>query len=186
MNTIDLIIVIALAVFGLLGLIRGFIQEVGSLIGLFVGLFVAGKAAWPVAQYIREGFAQYPAIADMLSYIVAFFLVFFVVTFIFGFLVKVIDKLFNIFAVFPFLKTINRLGGAALGLLEGTLFLAALAYMITTLPLNMKFTDQVKESTGGPVLLGIATVVKPFLPDFKNIDLKQLLPVFTVPSEPKK
>ncbi|MEK7102871.1 MAG: CvpA family protein [Patescibacteria group bacterium] len=186
MNTIDLVILIAFLIFGVLGFVRGFIQEVGSILGLFVGFFVAGKFAWPVAHYIRGGFAQYPAIADVLSYIAGFFLVFLVVTFIFGILVKTVDKLFNLFAILPFLKTINRLGGALVGFLEGALLIATLLYMLTSLPINILFVKQIKESTAGPIFLGIANVVKPFLPDFNAVDLKQLMGPIPSPSEPKK
>ncbi len=186
MNTVDLIVLISLVIFGLLGFMRGFIQEIGSIIGLFVGFFIAGKFAWPVAQYIRGGFAQYPSIADSLSYVVGFFLIFLIVTFLFGLLVKTIDKLFNLFAILPFLKTFNRLGGAIIGVLEGILLIATIAYMVTSLPINMLFSKQISESTSGPIFLGISNVVKPFLPDFKAVDLKQLLVPIPAPIEFKK
>lgn len=186
MNTVDLIVVIALIVFTLLGFMRGFIQEVGSIVGLFLGFFVAGKFAWPVAHYIRGGFVQYPAIADALSYIAGFFLVFILVTFVFGLLVKTVDKLFNLFAILPFLKTINRLGGSVIGLLEGVLFIAVLAFMVTSLPTNFFFAKQISESTSAPIFLTIANVMKPFLPDFKAVDLKQLVVPVPTPIEPKK
>ncbi|MDP2656682.1 MAG: CvpA family protein [bacterium] len=183
MNTIDLTILIVLAVFALLGLIKGFIRQVGSLIGLFVGLFLAGKFVWPVAQYIRGGFAQYPAIADPLSYLVAFFLIFFVVTIIIGILVKAVDKVFNLFAVLPFLKTINRLGGAVLGLLEGAFFVAAVVYILISLPINVGLTEKINTTTTGRFFSTFALTVKPFLPDLSKIDLSKLLPPmqFTVP-----
>ena len=49
------------------------------------------------------------------------------------FLFWLLNRAFHLIAIFPFLKTINRLAGLILGVIEGILFVGVIAYAINVL-----------------------------------------------------
>ena len=123
-NWIDLTVISVLSLFGLRGYFRGLFREVLSLIGLLAGFFVAsrysdaaaawGAAYWKLTPFLLKG--------------IAFIALFFIVHFVFNLVGWLLHRL----AGAMFLKTVNRVGGVAMGVGKGTAIVALLALFLTS------------------------------------------------------
>ncbi len=153
MNWLDIVIIVALAVSTFLGLRTGIIKAVLSLVGVIVGVVLAG-------QY-------YIALADVLPFfsetsdaakIVSFAIILIVVMVI----AAVAARFLKWAASVMMLGWVNRLGGAALGLVLGAIFCGALvAIWVKWLGAG----DTITESMIVPVLLDKFPMVLALLPD---------------------
>lgn len=120
MNWLDILIIVVLVASAVGGLISGFIRTVFSLAGFILGVFLAGRF--------------YIALANIMTFIpsengakiVAFIIIFLIVTIIFALL----GVLFTKIASLIMLGWINRLLGAALGVIMGGLFLSAILAIV--------------------------------------------------------
>ncbi|MFH1098678.1 MAG: CvpA family protein, partial [Candidatus Uhrbacteria bacterium] len=131
------------------------------LVGVVVGAFIAGRLFDPAAQTLAWAFGGNVNLAR----VVLFLLIFAIVNRLVGFVFYLIERAFKIIAILPFLSSINRLGGAVLGFLEGIIVLGAALYLTTKFPLGAGFTAALAQSKVAPYLLGAAGVVVPLLPD---------------------
>jgi len=61
---------------------------------------------------------------------VAFILIFILINKIIGLIFYLIGKAFNLISIIPFLKSINRLAGLILGLIEGVLVMGLVIYAV--------------------------------------------------------
>ncbi|MDP2630933.1 MAG: CvpA family protein [Candidatus Uhrbacteria bacterium] len=164
-QTIDIIILVILCTFFVMGFTRGLIKQVGSLAGYFVALWAASHYYMPVADYIKKGLSGWqPLLAGPLSIVVGFLGAYIIAAFLWHILIKLVDGVFRLFSIVPFLNMTNRLGGAAIGLIEGVLLLSALAFVVLNFPLSQEFTDKVRKSTFVPVLEQVSGLIKPLLP----------------------
>src|SRR5690606_32344673 len=98
----------------------GLIHMVGSFVSIVVAAVISGNYFEFVAEKLSFLFGG----RDNLGRVVTFILLFLLVTRLVGFVFWLINKLFNLIAVLPFLKTFNRLGGALLGLIEGVVLMS--------------------------------------------------------------
>ncbi|MBI4276405.1 CvpA family protein, partial [Candidatus Uhrbacteria bacterium] len=125
MSLFDLILAIVVFGFVLSGFWFGVIHALGAVVGLVLGAYVAGQ--W------YEGWAQ--ALAwlfyghDNVARIVIFMAIFTLVNRLVGLVFYILERIFKIISVVPFLKTINRLAGAALGFIEGVVVVGAALYL---------------------------------------------------------
>ena len=174
MNYIDAIILGVLALFTVFGLLNGLIKQAGSLLGFFVGVWAATHYYTLAMPFIQPLFTQWPLIADPLARVVSFFVMMYLSSFLFRFLVALVDKIFNVVAIIPLLKTANRLGGAGLGLLEGLLIVSASLFIIFHVPLTAELTKSLNESTMAPAMEKISIVLTPLLPKMDSFLPQQL------------
>ncbi|MFH2062625.1 MAG: CvpA family protein [bacterium] len=160
MNVVDLVLLIVLGGFMLYGLWFGIIHMVGSLAGFVVGAFVAGRLYGQVGEVILPLTGGNRNLAD----VIAFFALFILLTRLVGLVFNLLEKVFNVVAVLPFLKTFNRLLGAIFGLLEGALVLGLAVYFAARFPITPAFVTALADSTlaGGLNLVGLA--LSPLLP----------------------
>ncbi|MFH1430624.1 MAG: CvpA family protein [Candidatus Uhrbacteria bacterium] len=161
MSFFDLTLVIILGGFVLYGLWFGLIHAFGALVGVIVGAFVAGRLFEPLAESFSWMFGG----NVNLGRIVIFFVLFVLVNRLVGFGFYLIERAFKIVSIIPFLKSINRLAGAALGFIEGSLVLGGALMLMQKFPLSDALTLAASESAIAAYLLGIATVIIPLLPD---------------------
>ncbi len=130
MILVDIILVALFLGFIGMGLKDGCIHTLGRFLGAIVGFVVA--RAWSVhfalwlGVFLPSGWAR----------IVAFVLIFLVVTRLVGWVFKLVDGLFNIVSIVPFVTSINRLLGALLGAVEGLIVLGGVIYIIRTFSLE--------------------------------------------------
>lgn len=159
MNVLDISLLVALGGFVLYGFWFGIIHMVGALLGVVVGAVAAGRLYPLVAHWV-------PFTGDNanLAKIIAFAVVFILVNKLVGLVFWVVEKIFKFISVIPFLKTFNRLLGAALGLLEGTLVLGLVVYFASKFPVSAAFDALMRDSTVAHALLPVGSILAPLLP----------------------
>lgn len=162
MPVIDTILLLAIAGFVFYGLFFGLIRTVGAFFGVIVGAFLASRLYLPVSDWINEIFFGYASLGKVLVFILLFSLINRLV----GFLFYLLDRAFNIISIIPFLKTFNRLGGAALGFLTGSLFIGMILFVISKYAiLENWFGRWLVDSELSPMFLKIADILMPLLPE---------------------
>jgi membrane protein required for colicin V production len=170
MTIFDVILLIAISGFVFFGLFFGLIHTLGSLVGLVAGTWLAGHYYETVAESTKFMFGS----QLNLSRIIIFIIIFTIANRLIGFLFYLIDKVFKIISIIPFLKTINRLLGAILGLVEGLLAVGLFLYVAAKYPISPWFTGVLEQSQVAPALAEVSKILTPLLPDA----LKQLQSIF--------
>lgn len=164
-QTIDIVILVILCTFFVMGFTRGLIKQAGSLVGYFVAMWAASHYYGIVADYIKKGLSGWqPFLAGPLSILVGFLGAYIIAYFLWHLFINLVDGVFRLFSIVPFLNMTNRLGGAAMGLVEGVLLLSAVAYVVLNFPLSREFSDKLRKSAIVPMLEQVSGLVKPLLP----------------------
>lgn len=143
---LDLIILLVLVAGLVVGLKRGFIVQVLHLASFIIALIVAYIYYEPLAQKFVL-WIPYPGVTDAgnLSIVIdsldldrtfyrvlAFAVIFFVVKIV----LQILSSIFDFLAYLPVLKSLNKLLGAALGLVEYYLILFIVLYVLVLLPVE--------------------------------------------------
>jgi len=161
MNGLDLVLLITLGGFVLAGFWFGIIHMAGALLGMVAGVWVAGHYNGAVTDWLANitGWnANFLRIAAfVLTYAIAARLV--------GFAMLLVQKVFDFISIIPFLKTFNRLLGAALGFLEGALAIGLALYFASRFPINAEFTTLLAASIYAPRFQIVGSILTPLLPD---------------------
>ncbi|MFA5109678.1 MAG: CvpA family protein [Patescibacteria group bacterium] len=168
MSIFDIVLLVILGVFVVSGLFKGLIRLLGRVVGLIVGAYVASHFylafyGWAKTWGWLESWAtDHENFAKVLAFIILFVLV----TRLTDLLFLLIEKIFKFIAVIPGSKYINNLLGAALGFLEGSLFLGLILYVVSRYALiGNFFGDQLATSAVAPFLLKIVNIILPILPE---------------------
>lgn len=160
LSWLDLILLISLASFVFGGLRTGLIQATGGVVGLFVGEVVASRMYLQFAETIGPIFNN----NLIWSKVVAFILLFLLVARLVGVAFWLVDKMFHFIAIFPGMKAINALGGAAVGFVEGALFLGIAMQFIVRLPISFSLAEKIHASQLAAYLLAITGWLVPLFP----------------------
>lgn len=126
MGIFDSILLIILTGFVFYGLFFGLIRTVGSLLGIVLGFFAANMFYLPlfnVSQGLMFGF-------ERTGKIICFLLIFTIVNRLVCFLFALLNKGLDVISIIPFVKTLNRLAGAVLGLIEGSIILGLIFFYL--------------------------------------------------------
>lgn len=161
MSIFDISLLVLIGGFVLYGLWFGLIHAFGTLIGTIAGAFLAGRFFDAIAMKFLWLFGGNTNLAR----IVVFILIFTIVNRLIGLVFFIFERGFKILTIIPFLTSLNRLGGAVLGFVEGAIVLGAGLYLSTKFPLGAAFTTAMAQSKFAPYLLGVASVVIPLLPE---------------------
>ncbi|MFA6533638.1 MAG: CvpA family protein [Patescibacteria group bacterium] len=159
MLTFDLALLIILGLFALLGLISGFIQALGTLLGVLLGAFVAGHY-----YQLAAGWGSFLWGDGNWGRLISFFLILIIVSRLVGLLFYLVNRIFEIISIIPFLKTINRLVGLVFGLLEGLCVVSLTVYFLSQYPVSAWLTAQMATSAVAPWLLLGVKILLPLLP----------------------
>lgn len=130
MLIVDLVLAFILLGFVGMGLKDGFVHTLGRFIGSILG-FIAARA-WSIylvgifGIFMPAGWAR----------IIAFILIFVLITRVVGMAFKLVDGVFEIIKILPFLKSIDKLLGAILGTVEGVIMLGGVIYLVLTFHLS--------------------------------------------------
>ena len=154
MAAVDWILLGVLVFSMLLGAWRGLVYEVLSVLGWVVSFFVAQWFAPELATRLPVQSA-----ADPVRYAAAFVLIFIASVFAAGLLAFLLKKLVAAVGLAP----VDRLLGAAFGVLRGVILLLAATVVIDMTAL--KSSDWWRESKGAPVLAATLKAIKPVLPE---------------------
>jgi membrane protein required for colicin V production len=153
LTTLDWILVVLLLLSAVLGLWRGLIEEVMSL----GGWFISGLAGLYLADSLSPHLAM-TGLSDTLRYGLAFVLIFITTLIVWSMLTAVIKKAIGAVG----LGALDRLLGAAFGLLRGALILIVLTVLISYSPIQA--TDFWQTSNGVRLGLSAAQSLKPYAP----------------------
>jgi membrane protein required for colicin V production len=153
-TTLDWILAAVLVFSLLLGAWRGLVFEVLSVLGWAVSFYAAQWFAPQVALMLPLQSASRPV-----RYAAAFVLVFIVAVFAAGLLASLLKKLVEAVGLRP----VDRLLGAAFGVLRGVIMLLAAAVVIDMTAL--KSSAWWHESRGAQTLTAALTGLKPLLPE---------------------
>ncbi|HLC99466.1 MAG TPA: CvpA family protein [Patescibacteria group bacterium] len=159
MTFLDYAIFLFLFVFVWTGFWGGFVRTLGSLVGLFIGVAVASHYYEKFAGYFRFFF-----LAGM-STVSSFFFIVVIISKLTGFVFWIVDKIFKIFYVIPFVKMFNKLLGALLGFAEGALLIGVILLFASKITLFPAFTHAIEVSNLAKPLMFIANVFLPLFPE---------------------
>lgn len=124
MNTVDLILMVFLFLFGLRGYIKGFFREIFSLAGLIVGFVAAVRYNHTVATLSEEYWNISPFILKGASFVAIFFAIYFCF--------NLLGWFFHRSEKFLFLQTLNRTGGIAIGIVKGAAVMALIVFFMSS------------------------------------------------------
>ena len=156
MAIFDIVLLVILAGFIFYGLFFGLIRTLGSLVGLVVGLWLTFVFYLMVFDWVKNLFFGHEFAGKIIVFIVLFTLF----NRLIGLIFALLDRTFDLISVIPFLKTINRLAGAALGFVEGGLVLGLILLFIS----QTSFGAWLNNSKVAPFLIGYAQAITPMLP----------------------
>jgi membrane protein required for colicin V production len=167
MSGFDIVLLIILAVCALRGLTTGLIKSVGAFLGIIGGAFFASHFYLVLFPYVQKWFSGY----DNIGKVVCFIAIFIVASWLIHLLFMLLDKTYNLLAIIPFMKSINRLAGGILGLLVGAIVLGLLIYVTAKyVPTGTAVGNWLLNSKIAPWLLDIAKILMPLLSgSLKNI-----------------
>ena len=156
MPIFDIVLLIILLGFIFYGLFFGLIRTLGSLLGVVVGLWLTFVFYLQVFEWVKNLFFSH----DLAGKIVVFIFLFTIINRLIGFIFAVLDRTFDLLSIIPFLKTINRLAGAALGFFEGGLVLGmVLLYVAQT-----SYGAWLASSQVAPFLIKFTKAIVPLVP----------------------
>ena len=158
----DVILLILLAGFVFYGLFFGLIRVIGGLVGVVIGTILASRYYLFVFNYLEEIFLGYDNLGKVFSFIFTFILIRKLIILV----VASLNTAFNIISIIPFLTTINRIGGAILGFLQGSLILGLILFVASRYTIiEHWFGEFLVNSTIVPILIKIASVLMPLMPE---------------------
>ncbi len=138
--TITMLAVLALG--SLRGLLRGLIKEIASVTAFVLGGWLAYRfheaAAVPLISLMPLHVARVVAFVGLLLAV--------------GVSAHLIGNLLTGLMKLALLGWVNRLGGLALGFLEGALLLGMVLYAIISIPLAFKLKEQIRQDTHAVLL----------------------------------
>lgn len=160
MTLFDLILILIVFGFGWFGFWFGLIHAVGGLIGLILGAAVASRYYDNLASKILFIFNGNVNLANIISFLI----IYIVGNRLVGFVFYILDKILKPITNLPFLKTINRLGGGIIGLIEGVLTVGLFLYFIGRFPLPW-LANLIENSKIAWYFVKMANLLLPLLPE---------------------
>ena len=168
-NTIDILIISTVSISTLMGLCRGVIRELLTIVS-WGGTILLSIFFFPFGKSIVSNFVQQPLLVDLITYVVVF-IVFLVVLSAFTYLFSSIVK--NSILAIP-----NRLCGGLFGILRGILLLALVDFGVSQY-LSQEYEEYVKPSQLRPYIKETSKMLFIMLPDstrqslLKHLSLEQ-------------
>ncbi|HBV58217.1 MAG TPA: hypothetical protein DEB73_03090 [Candidatus Magasanikbacteria bacterium] len=160
MTHLDIILLIILGGFTLFGLWFGFLHAIGSLVGTVVGAFIASHYYEPISNWTLSITGGNFNIVKFIVFIILFI----IANRLVGFIFWLVEKVFSVLKIIPFLGTINRLLGGLLGLFEGVLVVGLTLFFISKFPLSEWLTGSMLKSGMAAYLIKISSILWPLLP----------------------
>lgn len=134
----------------------GLIYKLGSLVGLVVGIWIASRLTASAAESIGVGALRMASI---------FFLILAAVRMVFGWAAYFVQKVFNIVAIIPGLKLMNRVLGAFLSTLSSLIVISTVLFIAHSFAATDTIQRTLDESLLGSQLLKVSIVAQPFFSD---------------------
>ncbi|PIE47978.1 MAG: hypothetical protein CSA42_01015 [Gammaproteobacteria bacterium] len=155
---LDILFIVILAISIIVGLIRGAIREILSLVGLGLAVYLAFNFSEMLSKnYVSQLFEQ-----PRVSYIVTFILIIVITIFAVALINLLISQLLKASGLSAF----NRFLGMLFGILRGAVICCIITLMLSLIP-GVKNNDWWKASVGIPIFQQISDITKQYIP--KNI-----------------
>lgn len=161
MSYFDIVLLIILGGFAFFGLYSGFFRAVGSLVGSIAALYLSIRVYDPVAWWI----GHYTGWSENITRVIAFVFLFFVLNRLVGLGFWLIEKIVKDVIRVPFVRSLDRILGLVLGLLEGVLALGITFYFIARFPISEWFMSEMAGSEVVPIVTQPIKVLIPLLPE---------------------
>ncbi|HRH23078.1 MAG TPA: CvpA family protein [Candidatus Magasanikbacteria bacterium] len=161
MNFLDIIIIITVAIFALMGLWLGLLHTIGSLFGTVVGAYIASRYYEGGAQWLMNTVGW----GENVSRVVMFIAIFFIITRAIGAAFWLIGKVGGMIIPIPFKQVLNRFLGMIVGAAEGILTVGLVLYFIDKFPLGDRVMDSILSSTFAPSVIAFASILIPLFPE---------------------
>jgi len=172
MNIIDIIILVPLAYFAYRGFTKGFFISIAMLAGLLLGFYAAINFSELMANFLTNKMNLVSNNIKFIAYIITFILV--VV------LVYMLGQFLSGIAKTAGLGLVNRLGGAALGIVKGLIIVSTFLLLLAKIDPNAQLVSQKTrdESISFKPVVSIAPAIYPVLKKYsdKVIDLMKKKP----------
>ena len=155
MNTVDIVLGIFL-LYGLVrGFFRGFLTELASLVGLVAGIYGAIHFSYYAGEFLSQHVDWDIEIINLASLAITFLIIIFVVSLVGKMLTKVAD--------FAALGIVNKLLGAAFGLLKSAFIASVIImfFMSSNKTLEFVETETLEESVLYEPVAVIAPIILP-------------------------
>ncbi len=164
-NLADVILIVIVFSFAVAGFMLGLIEAIGALIGLALGAWLAGQYYGQVAGWM----ASTLHFSGMWSNIVAFLLIFGLVNRLIALVFWLINKIFKIASLIPFVGTINRFAGLILGFVEGILVCGLALYVMAKFGGQIPWLiSAIDGSKIAHALVGLTSFLTALLPEALN------------------
>lgn len=164
-NMLDWIMVLICAFFAIKAISKGFLRELGSLVGLVLAIWGGFSFYQTVADFLRRVVGKQDFWWEALAFILCFVIIYIIVISIFGRISKVIYA--------SSISVFNRLLGGALGLVKGVIFCFILINLLLMMLPIAKGLDEnqtlqenlVTESHLAPLVARAGQTMLSFLPE---------------------
>ncbi len=156
MNILDYILLGSILLTAGLGFRSGLLRMLGSLVGFVIATLVASRFYPEVANWFG---------GTNMSQVIAFLVIFGLSLKLISLLFWILGKAFQVVTVLPFVSSVDKVLGLIIGLAEGILIMAMGVYFVNKYPFNDWLMSQMSGSVVAPVLLIIAQIFLPLLPE---------------------
>lgn len=159
---VDVILIIIIAGFVFYGLFFGLIRMFGACIGIIAATVLASRFYLFIFDYIEPFLFGRDNLGKVLSFFILFSLISKLVSLVFYFF----DKAFSFLTIIPFLKSLNKIGGALFGFLAGSLSVGLLLFVSSKYAIiDNWFGTWLAGSKVAPLILDFAKILLPLLPE---------------------
>ncbi len=167
MNTLDLILIAILLISVIIGLIRGGVREILSIVGLALAIFLAFTFADKIGKDYISKFFDSPSI----SYTVAFTLIIIITILAVGLVNLLISQLLKASG----LSFLNRFLGIVFGFIRGGVISSIIILVLGLIP-GISSKDWWTQSKSVPILREVTDILKPYIPEkiLKQLDTKDI------------
>lgn len=161
MSWFDIILIVIWAAFIFYGFSKGLIRLFGHMVALILGAYVASHFYLQFFTWGQSLFRGHDNLGKVICFIVLLVLVIRLTDLLFA----IIEKIFKLISIIPLTQLINRILGAALGFIEGGLFLGLIVFVASRYAIiGSLFGGQLAASKVAPLLLKIVKIIMPVLP----------------------
>jgi uncharacterized membrane protein required for colicin V production len=161
LTILDLVVILVIFLFIAFGFALGFIHALGSLVGIVLGSFIAGLYYQVFGDWLKPYLLGWGSASNVL----AFLIIFAIANRLVGLVFYIVDKIFHIIAIIPFVKSFNRLIGAIFGAIEGVLFVGVVMYVISQLSVSDWLLSAVEGSQLAQWMIYLTGVILYLLPE---------------------
>jgi membrane protein required for colicin V production len=139
MSSIDIIFIIFLGLFVLIGVFRGFLKEILGFVGILGGIFLSIIGFKTLGSILIHYFPDIPGIILMVgSFILIFLVVYFFSRLLASFLSRLSEKMH--------LSWLNRILGGAVGGIKGAILISFILFLMGFLPFQETLTTLRQDS----------------------------------------